>query len=389
MTEMKKPSYESFVQQEALEVSYAFTQRHKTQPAPQDLYHNAWRRLAEGWSHENILRDINGEPLIPDPIPEDGKARLTLDSIRASGPYFYEEGQEHAKLWRWKGITAFSLLKRFLLGDDITPNLRWYKFLGINVLRVFTQVDWGSGTDSLGHKVSFFAADYNDLALHEFLTLCEEHALRVEYVAHTFPYDIPKMKAHTRRVAAICMEHRNAFLEIANEPQRNKIPWEVYSDTPVALYATGDYSDEIKARGQYITHHSGRDSEWARKFKDAYEMFTGAGPHQVMDPFHGPVILDEPIRADDTTAHRYEDYGRGAALFSAGATFHYKDGLWTLPPESTDVTIWDKARSFIAGLDSLPLQEYRSYGHPPDEGNLRRYIRIGADNLAYEVRVRM
>src|SRR4029079_15692758 len=66
-------------------------------------------------------------------------------------------------------------------------------------------------------------------------------------------------------------------------------------------WASGWYTPTPYPAGQAVTYHSPRSDEWPRKFKDAYEFFTGDGPTQKFDPkFLGPVMLDEPPRVEET-----------------------------------------------------------------------------------------
>ena len=55
--------YDTFVLHEAPEVATTFAAQHHVPPAASDLYHNAWRRLVEAWTHRDILLDIQGKPL--------------------------------------------------------------------------------------------------------------------------------------------------------------------------------------------------------------------------------------------------------------------------------------------------------------------------------------
>lgn len=51
-------TYHQFVGVEAQQVADKYQAVHGRVPAASDLYHNAWRRLVEGWSHQAILDDI-------------------------------------------------------------------------------------------------------------------------------------------------------------------------------------------------------------------------------------------------------------------------------------------------------------------------------------------
>lgn len=61
-------TYDEFVKTEAQQVWDAYKAHHGHPPGITDMYHNAYRRLVEGWTHRDILHDIAGEPL------EDGGA---------------------------------------------------------------------------------------------------------------------------------------------------------------------------------------------------------------------------------------------------------------------------------------------------------------------------
>lgn len=52
------PTYSQFVNVEAPQVRDAYVKKHGVEPSASDLYHNAWRRLVEGWSHADVLRGI-------------------------------------------------------------------------------------------------------------------------------------------------------------------------------------------------------------------------------------------------------------------------------------------------------------------------------------------
>jgi hypothetical protein len=60
---MPLPDYAQFVTVESWEVEKAYKARTGHGPAISDQYHNAFRRLVEGWTHRDILNDIAGRPL--------------------------------------------------------------------------------------------------------------------------------------------------------------------------------------------------------------------------------------------------------------------------------------------------------------------------------------
>jgi hypothetical protein len=68
------PDYKSFVQDESRDVHDAYLLKHGHPPGPSDLYHNAWRRLQEGWTHNRIIDAILeiDPPDIPNPTQWQG-----------------------------------------------------------------------------------------------------------------------------------------------------------------------------------------------------------------------------------------------------------------------------------------------------------------------------
>lgn len=51
--------YDNFVHKESHEIAEAYkVKNHGPGPSESDLYHTAWRRLVESWTHEDILKDI-------------------------------------------------------------------------------------------------------------------------------------------------------------------------------------------------------------------------------------------------------------------------------------------------------------------------------------------
>lgn len=82
------PTYDQFVKEEAPEVEAAYMQAHGHPPGITDVAHNAWRRLVEGWTHENILHDIKGEPLdVVQPTPTPTPTPTPIDPLFGCGPW--------------------------------------------------------------------------------------------------------------------------------------------------------------------------------------------------------------------------------------------------------------------------------------------------------------
>lgn len=314
----------------------------------------------------------------------------TIGTLTTDGPYFVQDGQ----LFRWLGLTSFLLWKRYLTGrkDDALRYMDFAAGLGVNVLRVFSQVDWDGVTK--GVERGFLPKDFPayDEVCHQMLDAAQNRGLRVELVAHTFAYDLDAMVAHSRRIDAITSAHVNGLFEDCNEPPVNSIPLAaiVQRFTPVTLASSGQYDPSPYPARQWVNDHPPRDNEFARKFKGSIEYGDGSGPYAPFSPpWPGPVVLDEPKRIEEggTTDDDWRAFGAGCALFSAGGTIH--GGAWAQKCEvPTDADILARIHAFIDGMRDVPLQRYSGYQHPNDAGSLRRYRRTGADGRTYEISVR-
>src|SRR2546430_1242962 len=138
-------------------------------------------------------------------------------------------------------------------------------------------------------------------------------------------------RAFRDRVAGVLAARTNAFLEIANEPWKNGVDPLQFGNFPAGLLVSrgSAAADAYLPALDYTTAHTPRDAEWPRKAKDALELadgYTGfAGVHQ-------PVVLDEPMGADEqpTPGRRsnvpddFFAYAAVGGLYAAGSTFHYE-----------------------------------------------------------------
>lgn len=312
-------------------------------------------------------------------------------SLDRDAPYFLEA---NGALFRWRGLTAFLLLKRFLTGRaaDAYAYMDWAASQGINVLRVFSQVDWDPPAKP-GVEQGFYPSDFPDYnaVVHQMFHDAAARSLRIELVAHTFAYDVTQMLAHSRRIDDLVHVHGNAVFEDANEPPVNHIPLDqlVGGFTPRSLASSGMYDPNPYPGRSWVNDHPPRDNEFCRKFKGAWEFWEGSGPYEVFSPpWKKPVVMDEPDRIEHQgTPDDWQAFAAGCALFCSGATIH--GGDWAqrcfVP---TDAELLRRIAAFLAGLSVVPLQRYYDYQHPPDQGSLRRYRRRGEDGAWYEISVR-
>jgi len=312
----------------------------------------------------------------------------TPQRLSVSDYYFVNpDGSLH----RRKSITAFTASKRAATGrkDDARRYMDWAIGEGANEIRVFTRSDW-TGPPGSGVEPGW---EYDEDACVWVLQEAAQRGCHVELVAHTGPMAVDAAASHLANVDALCVANENALLEVWNEPMQNGgldlLNAVLARYTPrTPGWSTGWYAPTPYPAGPSVTYHSPRDGEWPRKFKDAFEFSTGQGPAMPFVPgFHGPVMLDEPPRVEETAVpDDWRAYGAGGALFAAGACLH---GLGLQKCEiPTDPTVLACVKAFYEGLDMVPPQRYHGYEHPDDQGSLRRYNRWGHDGKRYQISVR-
>jgi hypothetical protein len=299
--------------------------------------------------------------------------------LTTDGPIFLAGDQP----WRWDGVSAFRLLDAFAHGQDLQPFFD--RFRGFNVLRVWLYTSW---KDANGQPIGW-DPPAADIVL-RFLARCRDAGFYVELTL--FTDNDPARSAPIRAIvsALAAAAPTNLLIEIANEPDANKIdttPYRAQLEATPFLYTSGDYDPSSSHFGRYLTYHTPRDNDWPRKSKGLREFWDGSGPDAPGPAIHVPAVADEPIRPDQANYadQDYLAYFALASLAGAGATFHYEGGKWARLPDANEGRCLDAA---LAGLNAFPADAPRQlYAHDmTDEqatGSLRTY-RFGP----YGVRVR-
>jgi len=279
-----------------------------------------------------------------------------ISSLKAGATYSFQSADRHLRIsgtrfvksdgsqFHWRGISAFRLLEFVAHGreKDAEAYLRWAASKRLNVVRVFAMAD----------GIFQLAPADGERALPRLLELARRHGIYVEVVAFTGTSVIKVDRAaFVKAIAAICARHANALLEFANEPGhptqavdmhdpkhlQSLLPL-VPKDVPVALGSV-EYGDGFAA-GSYVTWHSPRGSDWAKRMED------GAA---LLKKFGKPVINDEPIGAADAAVPGRRDNNpanfraAAAAMRRAGVgmTFHYDGGIQTRLPTKGELACLD------------------------------------------------
>lgn len=291
------------------------------------------------------------------------KVAVALTRLTPNGRIFYQDG----KPVRWKGVTAFGLLNRFAKGEDIDPFLD--AFEGFNVLRVFYYVDWpGTGW---GIPV--------DAKVHEFLDYVGARGFNVELVLLTGPKGTHEAQDIVTHCFTEFGSHTNLLIEEVNEPGiHDKVDPAILQEPQTAVIWT-DGLTTAKHEGLYLTPHTSRDPEWARRAHDLLEYWTGGGPGAPTDPaIKEPATADEPAKKEDVPSATWDvdfrAYFGACSLLGAGATFHFEAGKYGNLPDETDRRL---AKIALSALDAFP----------PDAplGAYRRIDENGATSRTYVV----
>lgn len=295
-----------------------------------------------------------------------------VQPLRADGRIFRTaDGQA----WRWKGVSAFKLLRLFELGGDaaIDPFLEAYR--GFNVLRVWLYVEWPAPTGWEPPSVDTTRA---------FLDYVGARGWYVELTLLTS--DGPQRLAWARGyLAGLAVgPPANLLIEIGNEPETNKridtaalIP---QLDATSLLYATGNYEDSTKMRGRYGVTHTARTRDWSRRSHDLLEFYQGGGPNDANDPPHRmPIVADEPAKPQDIPGGMAEAdvlaYFGGAALMGAGATWHCESCKYARVPDANEARLAARALEAMNAFSAdAPLGGYRRIVEAGQPGEARTYV---------------
>jgi hypothetical protein len=269
--------------------------------------------------------------------PPNASVQSPVQHLRTNGTAFV---RADGSRFEWRGISAFALLEQIAHGRSAEAEayLAWAAGQRITVVRVLVMAQ---------HLFRLSPAD-GRVALPRLLELAAARNLHVEIVALADTAGVPvEFEAHVKEVGAIAARHRNALVEIANEPAHPTQAVRLHkADTLKALaslvpeavpvaFGSAEYGDEF-AGGDYATYHFPRDTG-----DDGWGHVQGlASGAALVDRWRKPVVSDEPIgAAAKFQAGRRDDDPRrfaAAALMTRFVdlqpTFHYEGGLLAKQP---------------------------------------------------------
>lgn len=371
-------SYDQFVKVESWQVRDAYLDAHGREPAISDMYHNAYRRAFEGYSHAAILAGIYEGAGKPPPAPTPGPAPSRPDRPpRAAAGSRFVAADGAPVLLRY--CSAFTLATLFARGgeDQARLYLDWTRDRGFTGVRVLAgALTWAQQTLSS--------------ALHGLPRLideCKQRELGLEVTALTDTraggISEPQAKAHLQTVGDLARASDRVIVEVANElghstqasyltptwareqGQRSLggVLWAVGApvgqDEPIGGHFPG-------AGGRYLTSHLDRGRpfwEQVRRVRELYALIEG---------FRVPVLNNEPIGAFSATQPGRREsnpvfflaLGALNSAFGVQGLFHLDAGLKCTVPSPQESACAD---AFLRGHqlmgDHGGALSYRNTGH--------------------------
>lgn len=291
--------------------------------------------------------------------PEHGRLSIVGKTFR----------DENGIIWQWRGISAFLLFLRYARGEDIVPDLHWYRVHGFNMLRIFGPLPWKETPD---YRVENFPFD----KLPAFFQLLQDYGLRCNWsIAH---YEHPDLKAHVKRWYAIANDFWAPVAEVVNEPHVGS-----EKPDPISLIKGVDRGHVLTAYGLYSkyydkkegldpvldfqTLHITRDSAWHRKARHAQELQEEIGK---------PCISDEPAKLTEPGFHYVGGKNDDRLMVNGSLNPNYT------PAEAT----WHHAICALWTPGSTVHPEEGKWGRVPVEGMLQyECIKTIRDNVFLKI----
>jgi hypothetical protein len=280
--------------------------------------------------------------------------------------------------WVWKGVTAFQIMDRWVHGEDVQPFLDAYK--GFNTLVVFLYTEprvWGAQ--------AWDAPPPSRVV--DFVRAMAGKGWRVELVLLTSsPVAFPQRLQQARdTLAALTAAHpTNLFIRLGNEPAEQNGAGNPTFDTHVLkdqadnsgfIYDSGFYEANGSTWfGDVIGPHTKRDSEWARRGHDCFDITHGAVDAPALGKKVVPCVLGEPEKAGNSTPTDYKAYCATGVQFGAGCTLHSETGKFAQLPTAAEAAV---AKAALEGLNAFPGDTNRGAYRRIDGDGLRTYV-VGA-----------
>lgn len=280
----------------------------------------------------------------------------------------------------WTAIecTDFRLFQRFLVGEDITPQLAQRQAIGFNQIRVF-----GMCRNLFDLNPATYPNFYDRLPA--FVWRAASFGLRTDFVvfpdcALVMPVLEDQLR-HWQRVGdALRSVTSSVLVSLQNEADQtpNHLDTNAFGPLSGLWCSHGSNGSEAPPVSPYFDwtelHTNEASAEWPRKVG-----------HNSMEIWGGPTIATENKRYpdhDNSSVHAF-DAAAGAALLCAGSCYHGVDLRQSLVISGDELA---GARAWVAGARSVDLRyQHGDYRHAIEletSGVLRAYQRVLPDGSA-------
>ena len=173
----------------------------------------------------------------------------------------------------------------------------------------------------------------------------------------------------------------NLLVRLGNEPAEQNGPGNPPYDTHVLkadadtsgfVYDSGFYDANGSTWfGSYISPHTKRDAEWARRGHDCLDITHGASDAPQLGKKAVPCVLGEPQKAGLVAPADYEAYCATGVQFGAGCTLHSETGKFAQLPTAQESPVIAAA---LRGLNAFPGDTNRGAYRRIDGDGLRTYV---------------
>lgn len=207
--------------------------------------------------------------------------------------------EESGREWRYRGVTAFQLLKQFCEGQNVDPLIEDYASTGARVFRVFGMFDPWIGSFTLARDdLPRFDACLLGLAR----TLAS-HGYRLQFVAFADAQNVMPATSQQRQflahVAALIDGEWNLIGELCNECLKNGVDPSAFTEPAGrVLWSRGSGlggGDPSFPAWDHADFHEARDDEWPRKNECRPYMTEASSPIRGV-----PCLESEPIGFSET-----------------------------------------------------------------------------------------
>lgn len=340
--------------------------------------------------------------------PYFGAPAATAPVLGLNGQWFTDHGQRTTII----EASDFSLLRRYLDGDDVAAILRERAAFGFNCLRV-----WALNQSVVGQRNGSPLQPPIDAGIHPGLfpsrfypavraltQMAGSYGLSIEWTAFTSTQDLMPVVvdqyAHWDRMQIALDGLDNVLLELVNEYDwgtgQNAPDRSLWDRRPMGMIASSGSSTADAPPPEpvwdYVLHHTNGLNEWHRR--------VGHNSMEMADHFRCPAIANENMRypdGDGSIDHAV-DAAAGGALLTAGYCFHSQHGKLSVSfgqsafGSDTIAPVDQAAAAWVRGARSVPLEfqagAYRRRDDLLVPGLIRVYERRLNDGRGHIVKIR-